>query len=169
MAHFAPGTYEVQITRQKFDVSDVKKTPGLSLYFRPDPNLPDYERSVDLWITDGTIDRVFGTLGKLGWFGTNFEELHHENPEGFKFAGITTHVVCTHRQDGDKTWEEWAIPTPFAKHDREPAGRSVLAGLNQKFAAKLHAASRAAVQPPAVEPVPTPAAEAPASDGEIPF
>ena len=111
MAYYEPGRYECIIRSQGFELSKEKKTPCFWLSFMPITSEGDgaYSRTVQLWLTDKTIDNVVARLRTLGWEGTSFKDLE---PGGFTFIGKTVWLRCDHEQHDDRIYEKWEFPPP---------------------------------------------------------
>lgn len=79
--------------------SSDKHTPSVQLSLLvgepPQPELERYAGTTlraDLWLTPGTVDRTFETLGKcFGWYGDDVEEINNNRA---LFAGKKVVLVC---------------------------------------------------------------------------
>ena len=144
MTYFEAGKYLVEITAQGFDESKEKKTPFFWLTFVPlgminpeDPNGPlipcnEYEREIRLWLTERAAPYTITRLRSLGWTGESFAELE---PGGdYSFVGKTVRLRCSHRHDGDKTYDHWEFP-PVGSDNHHSHG--VAKKLDQLFGNEL--------------------------------
>jgi hypothetical protein len=122
MSLYAPGRYNVRITRQKFGTRGANNTPCFVLDFRvlstaPDQIEADQEwavpsemRELSLWLTEKSIGRTLEDLHALGWGGKKLSELEpSSSPDYFSFKGAEVILHCQHTEGRDgKTREQWS-------------------------------------------------------------
>lgn len=169
MAKFAPGLYQVRITKQGFDESKEKKTPFFWLGFIPEGvfgqaedgsealyQCDDYPRSITFYLTDKTVDRTRDNLMSLGWDGNRFQDL--EPGGAHSFDGVITKLECRHEQNSDKVYEKWEFPGPGATPKENKPG----------LARNLDALFGKAKKPPVIKPAGKPPAARPAPASKMP-
>lgn len=111
MAHYDPGTYEVEVQEHGFGESEVKKTPFIWLSFVPlsKNGIPvdvKYTRDCRMYITDNTVGMIRDRLARMGWSGANWTELDNHS-----FSGTRVMLQCEHdNRDRDHVWERWDFP-----------------------------------------------------------
>lgn len=170
MAHYEPGDYKARIVRQGFAESKNKNTPFFYLEIEPTEStganaLPEkiYRRTIDLYVTDKTIERVVETLRELGWNGTKLAELEPGSPNHFSLVDQEIDVYCKIEEGYDRFYLSRKSGAP-ASGPAEQKG--VAAKLDKLFGKQLMSAlpgKKAAPKPPA-EPV-----AAVDDDDSIPF
>lgn len=70
---------------------------------------PDCNRSIFKVLTDKSIEYVMQDLRSIGWEGTSFAELDHENSDVANLIGKEIDVLCTHEEYQGKTQERWSL------------------------------------------------------------
>ncbi len=177
MAYYNPGRYLCEVTSQGFNKSKEKGTPFFFLGIKPlemyiteeerEPIDGQYERAVNLYITENTIDRVVAKLRSLEWEGNDFRDLEPNNPDGHSFVGQEIVVRCTNEQVGDKVYDRWELPDMGGSLDLDN-DPNVSRGLNTMFGKALKGgASKTKAKPPTKEPVGVGADES--AEEQIPF
>ena len=121
--HYATGEYWGEVLDHGLGESIEKKTPKFYVRFRVlgkvSPEDPDkyettdeqYERTVDRWITDKTMEYVLEDLGRLGFTGDSFSELNADAGH-FDLRGKQLRFYCQHepdKTDPTKLWERWGL------------------------------------------------------------
>ena len=158
MTHYTKGRYVVTVISHGFNKSKKKETPFIWIQFRPKDG--KYERTVELYLTKKTVERVIKRLRLLGWAGEKFAEL-----ETHSFEGVETELVCEHEHSDGNDYERWVFPPP-AGRTGPISDPSVPKKLDALFGAELRKKGpAAAVATPDVPDVATP--DVP--DDEIPF
>jgi hypothetical protein len=114
---YEPGIYNVRITNQGFDEASTQ-TRFFWMAFDPQdyievdgtvrPVHEVSERTIRMYITGATFDRVIGQLRSLGFTGSRFSEL--EPGGGFSFIGQDFELECQHETYKGKTREKWDVP-----------------------------------------------------------
>lgn len=177
MAYYNPGRYWCKVTSQGFNKSKEKGTPFFFLAIKPyeifvteeecEPVDGNYERKIDLYITDKTIENVVGKLRAMGWTGDDFRDLEPANPDGHSFVGKEIVVHCKHEQVGDKVYDKWELPGTGGGPDidNDP---NVSRTLNAMFGKALKGNGNAPkkAKPPVKETVPT---DVQMDEDQIPF
>jgi hypothetical protein len=140
MAFYEAGTYVFKVTNQGFSESKDKKTPFFFLEGEPiavvanDEQQPvdqSYQRTISLYITQKTHERVIEELRNLGWEGRKFGELDLSNPKAHSFLGQEIVVQCRLEPYDGGVSEKWELP--YNAQGREPQKSDV------KVASKLDA------------------------------
>lgn len=161
MAVYEQGSYRCVVAEQGFSESKEKKTPCFFLRVQPfahcghggETEVPQQDRTINLYLTDGTIDFVIEDLRALGWNGTSFDELDPESSNCHSFVGNEVPAFCEHEQYNGKIQERWNLRVRGARQ-AEKLPPDKLRSLNAMFGKKLK--STAAPSAPGVSrPKPT--------------
>lgn len=141
MATYKDGVlYDCEVIGQAFTKSKAKGTDAFTLVFVPmaevdqvDPNatfdVPDkYERKLDLWLTENTVDRVIEILRGWGFTGASFRDLDIENGGKFSFIHQNIRLRCKHSGQDGKVYDNFEVPF---------AGSGVKIENDSKVASKL--------------------------------
>lgn len=144
MAYYAQGNYEAVIIRHEVSTIGKNDTPYLGLWFVPGGD--EYERMVRLWLTDKAIGNSVARLRSLGWEGDSFREDFGGGECPLK--GVAVELRCSHRVDGDKTYEDWDFPGPPGGSSAEPAPvqEALLGKLDTLFGDELRKGAKAVHQ-----------------------
>lgn len=146
MSYYPPGNYLATITSQAMSASKEKGTPCLVLQFTVDkplgvaqPPMNVYERTMKLYITDGTLPHFLKKLGRLGFYGQSFKQLDPEDEGHHSFIGKTIEVYCKHdEKDDGRSFEEWDISTNSAGNiELAPLPSKALRDLDNRYGKQL--------------------------------
>lgn len=155
---YAPGNYNAIITGHLLTKSKDKGTPEIKFAIKPleredgAPMGDTGPRSLSLYITENTADRVTETLIGLGYPYDTFDQLAVEHPQFHSFEGREARVYMKTEVYKDKDVERWnfdggAPAVPMAKNE---------ASALNKFAGAFKA-KRAEMGVPSKKPAPKPA------------
>lgn len=133
MPHYDKGLYQVEITNQGLNKSSQKGTPGFFLRILPEGGA--YERDIQWWITEKTVEYVIRDLRSLGFAGKSFGELDLRRKGFHNFIGMEIKAACTHEENGDKVYERWGLP--FGGADITPLGTAEAHELDSLFGDQL--------------------------------
>ena len=164
MAHYQPGMFKCKVVEQGFAESKVKATPYFWIRFVPvatpdGPCTEQYEREIEMYLTEKTVDRQIDRLRSMGWQGNEFKDLE---PGGFTLKGVTVKLVCRHEQVDSAVYERWDFPAPEGSGGREEHNTSVARKLDALFRNKLGNNGSAPIEAKQVKAVEV-------ADEEIPF
>lgn len=140
MPHYNEGIYEAEVVHQGLNVSSQKGTPGFFLRIQPEDGA--YERDIQWWITENTVDNVLRDLKRLGFVGSSWSQLD-PNTDGFHdFSGQKIQAVCKHEQspDGEKTYERWELPYDGKPREVKSLDKKGARSLDNLFGKKLKSA-----------------------------
>lgn len=121
-----------------------------------------YERTIFMTITDGTIDYVANALETLGYNRQGFGPLDPSHPHHQSFVGQSVNLYCKHESDqSGNLRERWQVSKkPASKAlDATPLDQKELHALDAKFGKAIR---------PASEPV-SRASNSEITDEDIPF
>ncbi len=173
---FEVGGYNVRIHDAGIETSKNKGTPGVTLKVEIRSKIEEGEdgtrfdaacdpgfRTINLWITEKTVDFTIDKLRKAGWEGQSFDELH-------QLVGMQAAAFCRHetQETGEyagQTQEKWDLGLPTSQnvnHDSTTARK-----LNALFGKKLKMTKPAGNQQsaPAPQRQSVPAKQAPPEYG----
>lgn len=169
------GKYLCEVVQQGFTESKNKGTLGFFLRFKPlleidknDPTVsyesPNYERTIEMWITENTIDNHIRVLRGLGFTGSSFRELDPDNPSHFSFVGNEIALLCRHQEYDGKVYDKFEFPYTGGGKTL-PSDSKVASKLDNLFGRRLKSAAPT-TRPAVAEPV---VAAADEGDDSIPF
>ncbi len=170
---YEQGQYHCEVTSQGFSESQ-SGTPFFFLKVEPDsyieaggevrPVHDVAERTVYMYLTDKTNDRVIGQLRELGFDGSSFREL--EPGGGYSFVGDTIILRCEHDVYENKRREKWDIPFSGGAEQTEGVARR----LDRLFGADLKRTATNPVKQPTSPPSePTNIGTGEAAADDVPF
>ena len=116
MASYQEGIYKVQVLGQGLNESTKKGTPGFFLSILPDGGA--YERRIQWWLTEKTVEFVLRDLKKLGYNYPTFTRLDTECEGYHNFVGMEFEAACKHEvdpNDSSKVYERWELPYEAAE------------------------------------------------------
>lgn len=182
--YFAAGRYWGKLIAQGMGESKEKKTPFFAATFeivgkvdlaKPDGDLldcPNGQRTIYLYITDKTVDRVIEDLKALGYDKPAFRFLDPETPGFVDLSGREIGLYCTHEEYDGKFREKWGIHRDGAGPKIEPLDQKGLKALDNLFNKQLKALAVPAEPAKAADPATNHAPETVppgVPDDEIPF
>lgn len=175
--YYGPGLYRFRVTDQGFGESAKKQTPYFFLRGVPFLQLTDgteyavkeYEREIQLYLSDKAIDISVDKLRALGWQGASFRELDPTSSDAHLFIGESITAECSHDTTDSGTWDKWNLPrVNAASSDKPPKPKS-----DPKIASKLDALFGKSLKPagaaPKARPAATPRPAAVRTESDIPF
>lgn len=179
--YYSVGFYWGKITQQALGESKEKKTPFFALRFmvlgKIDPADPNgeliacekYERTINMYITEGTIEFVTRDLGRLGFEGDSFRFLDPNTPGFHDFTNTEAAFYCSHEEYEGKAREKWSLAKEGgAKLEVEPLETKQVRTLDNLFGKHLKGLKKQATpKSEAKKPEPVAAGAAPTDD--IPF
>jgi hypothetical protein len=164
---YQPGRYMIKISAQGFSESSEKKTPFFFLEGTPvgekstDGQFYEtavkYPRTIRMYVTDGTFERVHSDIKKLGWPGGKFSTLDPNSPGFHSFIDQEIEVECKHeasiKNDGTMS-EKWELPYEGKPREATASDARLASKLDAKFGKKLGPApaKRSAAKPLAKQP-----------------
>lgn len=166
MPYYEARVYDCEITGQGFSTSKNKQTPFLFLTFKPDGG--EYERKIDLYITEKTVDRLVEWLGSVGVSIDKWSDLDPDTTNYQSMAGMTVALQCKHEpsQDGSKVYEKWELPMlPRALPPVQPMEKAGIRSLDRAFGAALKPLKSGSVQQAKPSPKSPPANRESVSQG----
>lgn len=137
MPYYEAGRYWAKIIKQGFGTSQNKGTPYFYFAFRPleriveeidgeaitEPINNEYDRDLQLFLTQKTIAFQLDSLRGLGWGGRSFSEIDPTFDGHHSFVGQEIKVVCEHKANGDKVYENWSLHMMVQEREHKaPAG-----------------------------------------------
>lgn len=120
-AHYAEGRYFVKVLAQAMGKSKNKGTPEFSLRFMVlgmvDPENPDgdligcskFERTMYMYITDKTAERLCEDLQRIGFEKDSFKFLNPDQIGFHDFKDSEFEAFCKHELYEGKAQEKWSI------------------------------------------------------------
>jgi hypothetical protein len=178
--YYSVGRYWGKITQQALGESKEKKTPFFAIRFivtgKVDPADPQgdliaceqYERTLNMYLTEGTIEFVTRDLEKLGFQGDSFKYLDPSTPGFHDFTGVEGAFYCSHEEYEGKAREKWSLAKEGGtKLEVEPLESKQVRALDNLFGKHLKGLKKAAPKSEVKQPEPV-GAGAPPSD-DIPF
>jgi hypothetical protein len=182
---FDEGRYWVKVLSQALGKSKKKGTPEFALRVlvmgRVNPEQPDgdllpcnkAERTIYLYITEGTAEYVIRDLERIGFDKPSFKFLDPNNEHFHDFAGSEFEAFCDHEEYEGKQNEKWRFAKPRGQSDVAPLEASEVRKLDSLFGKQLSKVGKKNGSPPKAE---KPAASAaiedrppPPTDDDIPF
>lgn len=141
--HFQPGKYKCKIASWSVGKSKKKGTPCVEFFVdiledaKGNSVESNRQRSVTLWITEGTIGRVVDELHALGYDRESFDALEPLHSNAFDFTGVEVICECEHedyiKDDGSTVQtERWKFHNTNQSFI-EPIDNAVMRGLNAQF------------------------------------
>ena len=166
--------YACEITQQGFGESKEKGTPSFFIVFEPvgeidkdDPNhqfeCPNFERKLDLWLTENTVDSHIKTLRTWGFTGSSFRDLDPETGS-CSLVGTTIELLCKHQEYNGKVYDKFEIPFEGSMERQESVAK-VASKLDNLFGKKL----KTAAPKQAAKAQPVAAAVSDEGSDDIPF
>jgi len=171
MAQFyGEGAYIGKVNAQGFGESKEKKTPFFFLnvqveaYEDGSPVEKSYERTVECYLTDKTLEMFTEILKALGYEWRNgFGDIDPSNPQHHNFVGQEVALWCKH--DGD--YEKWQISRPPGGKQIEQLDSVAVRKLDNLFGKAMKGGSTTSAPRPAAARQAAPAFQADSSD--VPF
>lgn len=177
-AQYDEGRYWVKVLSQAFGKSKNKGTPEFSLRVlvkgRVNPEAPDgdlfkcnqAERTIYLYITEGTAEYVLRDLERIGFDKPSFRYLDPQTEHYHNFADAEFEAFCDHEEYQGETKEKWRFAKPRgAAADAAPLEADEIRKLDALFGKQLSkVASRKGNGAPPAAPPP---AEKPAGNGNL--
>lgn len=160
--HYAEGVYECEIVAQGLNTSKTKGTPGVFVDIMPRNG--QYDRRIQWWITDKTVDFVIRDLRLIGFSGESWSEFDPTSEKFYDFTGKTIQAQCKYERDAtdqSKVYERWELPYEGKPRETKLLDRKEVRKLDMMFGKQLKAAK---LEAPAAQI----AADIAADDG-IPF
>ena len=121
----ATGGYLLRIVDQALGKSAQKGTPQFSVKVKvlgkvdpenPDNFFPDgrqFERTINVYFTEKSIDGAIATIKALGFTGTSFKFLDKATQGFHDFTGVEAEGYCEHEAGVDgKLYEKWNFSRP---------------------------------------------------------
>lgn len=135
-AYYEPGDYLCKIVGQGLGESKEKKTPFVFLTVQPVaqyamgeegeqeyPVATQYDRTVQLWLTEKTVERSAERLCELGWAGSDWNDLA---PGGVcDLTGNEVRLSCSHESWNDQSREKWDFPFGGSAHHDPSVGKKL--------------------------------------------
>src|SRR5690606_11535225 len=102
------GLYVAKIIGQRINESALRKTPYAALHIEvvgridlanptdPPVKLATTRRTVDLWLTDGAVERSIRDLRAVGWTGRSFAEFDDRAKDFVDVRGKNIFASCRH-------------------------------------------------------------------------
>lgn len=144
--YYPAGRYRGTVIQQGLSASKEKGTPCFVLRFTVDeclepatPPINRYERTIWLYITDGTIPYFFEKLQRLGFYGQSFKQLDPETTGFHSFVGQEINLYCKHEDKDDGTQrEEWDLDR-FSGGNVElaPLPTNIVRDLDNKYGTQM--------------------------------
>lgn len=150
MPSYKEGIYKVEIVGQGLNVSKTKGTPGFFLRIIPEGGM--YERDIQWYLTDKTIEYFVRDMKKLGFTGTSPSQLDPEAEGHHSFVGMEIEATCSYEENNGKVYERWGLP--FESKPREvvsmdrKAARRLDALFGKQFKDAFGTGARTQQQPP---------------------
>jgi hypothetical protein len=132
----------------------------------------EFERTMFLTITQGTIQRRYEDLDFLGLCPDSWDELDQDHPKAVDFMNREIPVYCKHGEYDGKPKEEWNINRGGGGLPVKPIEKDQMRQLNAMFNLKSKMKKTTAAPPaPAKAATPTPPAPVEREPGEddLPF
>jgi hypothetical protein len=117
--HYQAGKYRCQIVEQAFSESKEKKTPFFGIKVKPTGfydvttgdlvGCSDFDRQVQMYLTDNTVEHVIRNLRTLGFTGDSFKLLDPEMPGHHSLVGTEADFVCKHEPYDGGIGEKWEL------------------------------------------------------------
>lgn len=138
------GLYVGKIIGQRVNESALRKTPFCALHIEvvgrvdlinptePPEKITPIRRTIELWITENTVERTIRDLKNIGWTGKSFAEFDEQVPNFVDVRGKKIFVSCRHEDTDASTRERWAITTAPA-----PVNKDRLNELDSRFGSFL--------------------------------
>ena len=155
--HYAEGVYECEIVGQGLNTSKTKGTPGVFLDIVPQNG--QYDRRIQWWITDKTVDFVIRDLRLIGFAGESWSELDPTSEKFYDFTGKTIQAQCRYERDAtdpSKVYERWELPYEGKPRETIRLDKKQVRKLDMMFGKQLKAAK---LEAPAAQPVAPPTKE----------
>lgn len=138
------GLYVAKIIGQRVNESALRKTPFCALHIEvygrvdlinptePPEKIPPIRRTIELWITENTVERAIRDLKNIGWTGKSFGEFDEQVPKFVDVRGKKIFVSCRHEDNDANARERWSITTA-----PKPVNRDRLSELDSRFGSLL--------------------------------
>lgn len=123
--YYERGLYDFQVTNQGFGFTESEKnTPfffleGMPVAFVNGQERLDvpsqFNRTITLYITDGTRDFVVDKLVSIGWDGLKWSDMDPSENGKFDFRGTVISAFCSHKpglKEPSRLFENWDISKP---------------------------------------------------------
>lgn len=146
---YEEGRYWVKVTGQAFGKSKKKGTPEFSLRVlvkgRINPEQPDgdllpcnqNERTIYLYITEGTAEFVLRDLERIGFDKSSFKFLNPSNEHFHDFRDAEFEALCDHEEYEGKQNEKWRFAKPRGQMDVAPLEADEVRKLDALFGKQL--------------------------------
>src|SRR6185312_8836763 len=183
--YYEQGRYWGKLKAQGMGESKEKKTPFFAASFDilgrvnlqdPQgelPRCPQGERTVYLYITDKTVDRVIEQLAALGYSKPGFRFLDPETAGFVDLSGNEVALFCEHEEYQGKMKEKWGIHQDRGRPTLEPLDQKGLKALDNLYGKQLKALAKpeaeAAAAPKAETKKETVPPNGDIPDDDIPF
>jgi hypothetical protein len=139
--YYPPGPYRAVVIQQA--MSEAKTgTPQFVLRFRvleslspAVPEVEQFERTMYLPITDGTISFFFEKLQRLGFYGQSFKQLDPEEEGHHSFIDQEVEVYCKHDSYNGVVSEKWDVSKGAGEFT--PINPKSLRDLDNKYGKQL--------------------------------
>ncbi len=136
MELMARGNYIGKLVEAGTDVMGQNDTPYFYLSFEITQGQDEFggmvevepfKRDVRFWLSEKAQEGTAKKLATLGFNGDYANPVF--NPELYE----STNLICSHRPDGDKVYEDWSIEGMNGQRERKPLNADQLRLLNAKF------------------------------------
>lgn len=169
---YREGNYNATVLSQAFGESKEKGTPYFALTIRPDefdagePEMQAVqgaqERTIWMYLTEGTAEFVARDLRTIGFSGNSFAELDPDSAKHHSFVGQIISVYCKTEQYNGKEKEKWQISSGGGKIEHKGIDSKTTRKLDALFGKHLKAAKPGNGKAPA-------SSSKPLTNDEIPF
>lgn len=148
---YQQGNYSATVLQQQFGESEKKGTPYFALTIRPDEmdvgepemvSVDSQERTVFIYLTEGTIDFAVRDLAAIGFRGASFAELDPSSPNHHSFVNQKIPVYCKHENYEGKTKEKWQISSGGGSINHKALDKTGVRRLDALFGKTLKAAAK---------------------------
>lgn len=159
---YSEGNYWVKCVSQAMGASKNKGTPQFSLRVaiagKVNPLAPtgdliaveSGERTLYMYITEGTAERLCEDLQRIGFDKDSFKFLNPANENFHNFCGVEFEAYCKHEEYEGKTNEKWSIAFDRNAATAEPLEDKEVRKLDNLFGKflKKKSAPEAEKEPP---------------------